>query len=54
MCSWKKGALHFHTIWSDGKALPEVALHMWRNELKYDFVCLTEHNLFPEDLPEQE
>ena len=49
MCSWKKGALHFHTIWSDGKALPEVALHMWRNELKYDFVCLTDHNIFPEE-----
>ena len=49
MGSWKKGALHFHTIWSDGKALPEAALHIWKDELNYDFVCMTEHNIFPDE-----
>ncbi len=45
---WKKGALHTHTLWSDGRSLPEIALRTYR-ELGYDFVCLSDHNVFQED-----
>ena len=44
---WRKGAIHTHTLWSDGRALPEVAVKSYK-DLKYDFLCLSEHNLFPE------
>lgn len=43
---WKKGALHTHTFWSDANNLPEMIIHTYRDELKYDFVCITEHNFF--------
>ena len=49
MSNWKKGALHTHTFWSDGKSLPETAIHTYREELKFDFVCITDHNIFPEE-----
>lgn len=42
---WKKGELHTHTIWSDGASLPEVAIQSYIN-LGYDFMCLTDHNVF--------
>ncbi|MDD3154088.1 MAG: hypothetical protein PHS41_04415 [Victivallaceae bacterium] len=43
---WKKGALHTHTLWSDGRSLPEVAVKTYQN-LGYDFVTITDHNIFP-------
>ncbi|MBR2374363.1 MAG: hypothetical protein IKA87_09075 [Lentisphaeria bacterium] len=45
---WKKGALHTHTLWSDGRSLPEVAILSYR-EAGYDFVCLSDHNIFQSD-----
>lgn len=49
MNNWKKGALHIHTLWSDGHALPEMALYTYRDKLNYDFICITDHNIFPEE-----
>ena len=46
--NWKKGALHIHTIWSDGNALPEIVINTYKNK-GYDFVCLSDHNVFQED-----
>lgn len=46
--TWKKGALHTHTLWSDGRSLPEVVLKTYRDE-GYDFVCLSDHNIFQSD-----
>ena len=34
--NWKKGALHCHTLWSDGNTLPETAIKMFMDE-GYDF-----------------
>ena len=45
--NWKKGALHCHTLWSDGNTLPETAIKMFMDE-GYDFVCLSDHNILPE------
>ncbi len=42
---WYRGALHTHTVWSDGDALPEVVVSMFK-EFGYDFVALTDHNTF--------
>ena len=47
MANWKKGALHTHTYWSDGRALPEEAIYIYRDKLNFDFVCITDHNIFP-------
>ena len=44
---WKKGALHTHTLWSDGRNLPEMVLKTYRDR-GFDFVCLSDHNIFPE------
>ena len=44
---WYRGSLHTHTLWSDGDALPEVVVSMYR-ELGYDFVILTDHDVFAE------
>lgn len=41
---WKKGCLHCHTLWSDGRSLPEMVLRRYRDD-GYDFVCLSDHNL---------
>ena len=43
--NWKKGALHCHTLWSDGNTLPEAAIKMFMDN-GYDFVCLSDHNIF--------
>ena len=48
MNCWKKGALHCHSVWSDGRALPEVVLQTYKN-LGYDFVSITDHNIFQDD-----
>lgn len=45
---WKKGALHVHTLWSDGRSLPEMALKSYQNA-EFDFVCLSDHNVFQDD-----
>ena len=45
--NWKKGALHTHTLWSDGRNLPETVLKTYRDR-GFDFVCLSDHNIFPE------
>ena len=44
---WKKGALHTHSLWSDGRSLPETVLRTYRDR-GYDFVCLSDHNIFPD------
>lgn len=44
--SWRKGQLHCHTVWSDGLALPEEALALYR-AAGFDFVCLSDHDQFP-------
>ena len=44
---WRKGAIHTHTLWSDGQSLPEVAVKTYK-DLKYDFMCISEHNIFPD------
>ena len=49
MHNWKKGAVHTHTIWSDGRSLPETMLYIYREQLNFDFVCLTDHNIFPDE-----
>ncbi len=48
MKNWKKGAIHCHTMWSDGRSLPEIALKAYRDR-GYDFVCLSDHNAFQDD-----
>ena len=44
---WYKGNTHTHThtLWSDGDAAPEVVVQ-WYKEHGYDFLCLSEHNIF--------
>ena len=42
---WKKGCIHCHTLWSDGLSLPEMVIRKYQ-ELGYDFLCLSDHNLF--------
>ena len=46
--NWKKGALHCHTLWSDGNALPEAVIQ-YHLDKGYDFVCLSDHNIVPDD-----
>ena len=46
--NWKKGALHCHTMWSDGRSLPEAAIKAYQDS-GYDFVCLSDHNVFQDD-----
>ena len=45
---WKKGALHCHTLWSDGSSLPEMAIKVYA-DAGYDFVCISDHNVFQDD-----
>jgi hypothetical protein len=40
---WYKGALHVHSLRSDGDAAPEVPVS-WYKEHGWNFVCVTEHN----------
>lgn len=49
MGNWKKGALHTHTAWSDAAGLPEIAAYTYRDKLHYDFVCITDHNIYPDE-----
>lgn len=41
---WFKGVTHFHTLWSDGDAAPEVAVNFYLNH-GYDFICVSDHNI---------
>lgn len=41
---WFKGNTHMHSQWSDGQAMPEIAVK-WYRDHGYDFICLTDHNL---------
>lgn len=45
---WYRGNLHMHTYWSDGRAFPEQAIDIYK-KLGYDFLSLTDHNLFADD-----
>lgn len=45
---WYRGNLHMHTYWSDGRAFPEQAIDIYK-KLGYDFIALSEHNLFADD-----
>jgi histidinol phosphatase-like PHP family hydrolase len=45
---WYRGNLHMHTYWSDGRAFPEQAVSIYKG-LGYDFIALTEHNVFADD-----
>jgi hypothetical protein len=40
---WYKGALHLHSLRSDGDGAPEVPV-AWYKEHGWNFVCVTEHN----------
>ncbi len=46
--NWKRGSLHTHTYWSDGRAFPEQMVGTYKG-LGYDFVCFSDHNIFPVD-----
>ncbi len=45
---WYRGNLHMHSYWSDGRAFPEQAINIYK-QLGYDFISLTDHNLFATD-----
>lgn len=45
---WYRGTLHTHSQWSDGKPFPEWALN-WYKTKGYNFVCLSDHNIFQTD-----
>jgi histidinol phosphatase-like PHP family hydrolase len=40
---WYKGMLHAHSLWSDGRVLPEQAVKVYK-DAGYDFFSLTDHN----------
>jgi hypothetical protein len=41
---WWKGNTHTHTLWSDGNALPDLAV-AWYKDRGYHFLALTDHNI---------
>ncbi|MGI5869389.1 MAG: cellulase family glycosylhydrolase [Kiritimatiellia bacterium] len=41
--TWYKGMIHAHSLWSDGRALPEQAVKAYK-DAGYDFFSLTDHN----------
>lgn len=45
---WYKGMLHAHTLWSDGRVLPEQAIKAYR-DAGYDFLSITDHNRIGSD-----
>ncbi|SEJ02635.1 hypothetical protein SAMN05192553_10211 [Cyclobacterium xiamenense] len=45
--NWYKGNLHTHSYWSDGDEFPEVIMR-WYKENGYQFVALSDHNIFQE------
>lgn len=46
---WWRGNLHMHTYWSDGRCFPEEAVDIYKNKLGYDFLALSDHNIFADD-----
>ena len=46
--SWYRGMFHMHTYWSDGRALPEQAIDLYKKH-GYDFLGVSDHNLFQSD-----
>jgi len=40
---WYKGALHVHSLWSDGDEFPEVVAQ-WHRDHGYNFLAMTEHD----------
>ena len=40
---WYRGMLHMHTLWTDGRALPEQAVAAYK-DAGYDFIALSDHN----------
>ena len=46
---WWRGMVHMHSIWSDGRALPEQGIVSYK-DAGYDFVALTDHNRFQDDI----
>lgn len=46
---WWRGNLHMHTYWSDGRVFPEQAVDLYKNKLGYDFLALSEHNVFADE-----
>ncbi|WP_375584891.1 PHP domain-containing protein [Cyclobacterium xiamenense] len=45
--NWYKGNLHTHSYWSDGDEFPEIIMR-WYKENGYQFVALSDHNIFQE------
>ena len=45
---WYRGMLHMHTLWSDGRALPEQAVAAYKNA-GYDFISVSDHNRFQDN-----
>mgnify|MGYP001009124415 CR=1 FL=1 len=45
MSNWKKGALHTHSYWSDGRGFPEQVIMAYKRR-HYDFLSITDHNRF--------
>lgn len=44
---WWKGNLHTHSLWSDGNDYPEQIVR-WYQENGYQFLALSDHNIFQE------
>ena len=40
---WYRGMMHMHTLWSDGRALPEQCAAAYK-DAGYDFIAFTDHN----------
>ena len=40
---WYRGMLHMHTLWSDGRALPEQCAAAYK-DAGYNFIAFTDHN----------
>ena len=40
---WYHGMMHMHTLWSDGRALPEQCAAAYK-DAGYDFIAFTDHN----------
>lgn len=45
--AWRKGGLHSHTLWSDGRSLPEKAIDTVK-KAGFHFWCVTDHSCFPD------
>ena len=46
--TWAKCGLHSHTLWSDGKSLPEVAISEYKKH-GFNMLVMTEHNACADD-----